>query len=152
MSHDADGWLYGGHLGVQQQYGRIVAGLEVSYSELDLSDTVGSRSAAAASARSTSTRLFTATARLGLARDHWLAYVKGGYATADIDTVIFKTGSSKWVTSGWDSGWTLGAGIEFNCLSRFIVGLEYDYVNLDVDDRTGSAGLRRQEAIHVFRF
>lgn len=137
VSHDVAGWLYGGHLGVQHQYGRVVAGLEVSYSDLDLSDTVASQTGADRHRTIDINSLFTATARLGLASDRVLAYVKGGYATADIDTVIFKGSSPKSVTSGWEGGWTAGAGIEFSCLSRFILGLEYNYVKLDVDDRVG---------------
>ena len=137
-SHDADGWLYGGHLGIQRQYGRLVAGFEASYSELDLSDTVASQIGGGRYRTIDIDSLFTVTARVGLARDSWLAYVKGGYAAADVDTAIFKDSSAKSVTSGWDGGWTIGAGIEFSCLSRFIVGLEYDYVKLDVDERAGT--------------
>lgn len=137
VSHDTDGWLYGGHVGVQRQYGRVVAGLEVSYSELDLSDTVPSAIGGGRYRSIDVDSLVTVAARVGLARDSWLAYVKGGYATADVDTAIFKAGSDKSVTGGWEDGWTIGAGIELSCLSRFIVGLEYDYVKLDIDQRTG---------------
>jgi opacity protein-like surface antigen len=41
-------------------------------------------------------------------------------------------------TSGRADGWTIGGGLEFNCLSRVVLGLEYDYVKLDVDDRWGA--------------
>jgi outer membrane immunogenic protein len=138
FKHDANNGLFGGHLGVQQQYGRIVAGLEISYSDLDFSDTVESAIVPNRFRTLDIDSLFTATARLGLARDHWLAYVKGGYASADVDTAVFiggTAGSSD--TSGRADGWTIGGGLEFNCFSRFILGLEYDYVKLDVDDRTG---------------
>lgn len=138
MSQDAGGGIYGGHLGVQHQYGRLVAGLEVSYSELDLSDTAPSQAIANRSRTVDINSLFTATARLGLATDHTLLYVKGGYAAADLDTSVFITGSPvKSTVSGWDSGLIFGAGIEFKCLSRFILGLEYDFVSLDVDGRSG---------------
>lgn len=137
ITHDPSGWVYGGHLGVQHQYGRIVAGLEVSYSELDLSETKASISGGGRVRDIDIDSLFTATGRLGLASDHMLAYVKGGYAAADVGAFISSNGSPKLGASDWEGGWTLGAGIEFNCLSRFIVGLEYDYVSLDIDDRKG---------------
>jgi outer membrane immunogenic protein len=78
------------------------------------------------------------TARLGYAFDHWMPYVKAGYAGANIDTLVYMggggTGSS---TSGWENGWTVGAGLEFLCGRGFVLGLEYDYVRLDLDSRDG---------------
>lgn len=136
VSHDGNGWLYGGHVGVQHQYGRIVAGLELSYSKLDVSDTVLSKIGGERYRTIDVDALFTATARIGLARDHMLWYIKGGYAAADVETAIFKGYSPKSTTSGWDSGWTIGAGVDVLCHSRFILGFEYNYVDLDVDDRT----------------
>lgn len=137
VSHDVGGGLYGGQVGIQQQYGRFVAGLELSYSSLDASDVVISQSGGGRHRAIDIDSLFTATGRLGLARDHMLVYAKGGFAAADVDTAIYKNPSAQSVTSGWATGWTVGWGVEFACLSRFILGLEYDYVSLNVDDRTG---------------
>src|SRR5262245_30517769 len=85
MSQDASGGIYGGQLGIQRQYGRIVGGVEVTYSELDFSDTAASSIIPDRWRTVDINSLFTATARLGLATDRALLYIKGGYAAADID-------------------------------------------------------------------
>jgi opacity protein-like surface antigen len=135
VSHNLGGGLYGGQIGLQQQFGRFVAGLELSYSDLDASDAVLSRIGGGRMRSVDIDSLFTATGRLGLARNNVLIYAKGGFAAADVGTAIYKIGSPQSVTSGWAVGWTAGWGVEFSCLSRFILGLEYNYVSLNVDDR-----------------
>ena len=54
FSHDASDWFIGGHVGVQHQWNRLVAGVELSYSNLHLSDTAESRCCGNVSAPSTS--------------------------------------------------------------------------------------------------
>jgi len=68
-----------------------------------------------------------------------MAYVKGGYASANVDTRVYSgahpgPGSS---TSGRESGWVIGAGLDVLCARGFLVGIEYNYVHLDIGDRDG---------------
>ena len=100
FSHDASDWFIGGHVGVQHQWSRLVAGIELSYSHLHLSDTAESTLLWERFRTIDIEQLFTATARLGYAFDHWLAYVRGGYASASItDTRVFMNGSPGSTTS-----------------------------------------------------
>jgi len=139
VSHDLDGGFYGAHVGVQRQWDHIVGGVEVSYSKLDLSDTVESTVIADRFRSIDIDTLFTATARLGYAFGDRLAYVKGGYAGTDVDTAVFPgDGASTTKTSGWTDGWIIGVGFEHLCTPRLVLGIEYDYVKLDMDDRTAT--------------
>jgi outer membrane immunogenic protein len=116
FSHDFGNWIAGGHLGVQRQRGRLVAGIEASYSRLDFSDTVASTLIPGRFRHIGIDNLVTVTGRLGYAFDHSLAYVKGGYAGADVDTQVYADPAGPIsATSGWEHGWTVGAGLEFMC-------------------------------------
>jgi hypothetical protein len=78
-----DGSLAGGHLGFNHQFGRWVGGAEVSLSDSDVAsneDDFG--------AKTEIDKLFLATVRLGYAWDRSLAYVKGGYASADLKLAV----------------------------------------------------------------
>jgi len=138
FDHNPQGWVGGGQIGLQRQSGRYVFGIEASYSALNLSDTAESLLLANRFRHIEINDLVLVTARLGLALDHWMPYVKAGYAGANVDTLVYMggggTGSS---TSGWENGWTVGAGLEFLCGRGFVLGLEYDYVRLDLDSRDG---------------
>ena len=138
ISHDMSGRAFGGHVGIQQQYGNRVIGLEVSYTDLDLSDTVESTVIPDRFRQIEIDSLLLVTARLGYATDRWMAYVKGGYASAQVDTLVYAGGGGTGsATSGTVGGWTIGAGLEMLCWRNFRVGLEYNYVHLNMDDRGG---------------
>jgi outer membrane immunogenic protein len=138
ISHSMSGGALGGHVGIQQQFGNRVIGLEVSYTGLDLSDTVESSVIANRFRQIEIDSLLVITGRLGYATDRWMAYIKGGYASAQVDTLVHAgLGSAGSSTSGTVGGWTLGAGLEMLCWRNFRVGLEYNYVHLNMDDRSG---------------
>jgi outer membrane immunogenic protein len=145
FGHDPGGWFGGGHVGLQHQWSHLVAGVEVSYSALNLSDTVESKLLPGQFRLIDIDSLVTVTARLGYARDRWLAYVKGGYASADVDTA---DPLSK--TSAREHGWTIGAGLEVLCSPGFVLGLEYDYINLGIGHREGM--LAEEESFTYSRF
>jgi len=76
-----------------------------------------------------------ATAKVGYAYKRFLAYAKGGYAGAMVDT---KTrfpvpGIPVFVnkTSEWHNGWTVGGGVEYALTNHIIIGAEYSYIDLD---------------------
>jgi outer membrane immunogenic protein len=95
-----EGYIVGGQLGLQRQFGNIVLGIEGTLSATDMD---GSSSAEwgfnaiecfglcfGAAAEGTQSleveidNLFTVTGKLGFAYEDWLFYAKGGYASADI--------------------------------------------------------------------
>jgi outer membrane immunogenic protein len=138
ISHNPSNWLVGGHGGIMRQFGSVVAGFEAAYYGLRLTDTVESQALANRFREIDIHDLVTLTARLGYARDQWMAYVKGGYAMASVDTRIFVGGvPGGTTTSGREDGFTVGAGLELLCGHGFIVGIEYDYTKLDISDRNG---------------
>jgi outer membrane immunogenic protein len=72
-------------------------------------------------------------ARIGFARDNWLVYGKAGYAGARvkvsvIDNLAPNVGSGD--ASDWNSGWTVGAGIEYGLTTNIVLGIEYNYLRL----------------------
>jgi outer membrane immunogenic protein len=165
-SHDLDGFLVGGHLGLQRQFGQIVFGVEASFSggRLDGSSTtafdgvIGIPPLAGATwdGETTSTtrigEIFTATGRLGFAWDRWLTYVKGGYASADVSRssstgvevtacVFFVcgngSGSGSTSSDARHHGWVVGGGLEYMIGSNVSFGIEYNYIDLGAKTHNG---------------
>jgi outer membrane immunogenic protein len=166
-SQEVEGSLAGGHLGFNHQFGRWVGGVEVSFSG---SDVEGSASrpwivediSVEAEGKTKIDSLFLATVRLGYAWNRSLAYVKGGYASADVKlraTGEIGDGEFAFSSSERHAGFTLGGGFEYAFTNRVIVGLEYNRVDLGsathvgfgtVDNNVG-VGLERVEpdVLHV---
>ena len=135
-----DGWIAGGHVGVQHQFSHWVIGAEASLSSLDVNDTIRSTGPFATNTYSTEIEtLATATARLGYAWDKWLGYVRGGYAAAAIKTSATERPSFAHDGSSreWHNGWTVGAGLEYAIRPDVIFGVEYNYVDLQAKTHVG---------------
>jgi outer membrane immunogenic protein len=75
-----------------------------------------------------------AVAKAGFAYDRFLFYAKGGYAGALVDSdAKVLTGVNAGIhlkTSQWQSGWTAGGGVEYALSKHWIVGAEFDYLDL----------------------
>lgn len=134
-----DGWLAGGHVGLQRQFDRWVFGIEASITggDLDGSKTI----AGMADVKATVSDILTITGRLGYAWRDRLFYVKGGYASADVDLSI----STFWGAFSGHSrvdGWTAGFGFERQITHNVSIGLEYNYIDLGAKSFTfaGSGG------------
>jgi outer membrane immunogenic protein len=145
FSHDASSWIAGGQIGLQHQFGNWVAGVELSLSGVDLKESNNFTTPFGDDLRTTSEihNLFLATARLGYAWDRWLGYVKGGYASAEVEfTTIFRpTGATINTSKDREHGWTVGTGLEYAISPNVILGVEYNFVRLNIDDRTGTDSL-----------
>jgi len=137
---DADGWLAGGHLGLQRQFDRWVVGIEASFTggNLDGSTTIGSGAAPVNIATSLSDLLMI-TGRLGYAWHDRLFYIKGGYASADVDFTISTPGGVYSSNSRLD-GWTAGIGFERMITRNVSFGIEYDYIDLGGKNLSFSGG------------
>jgi outer membrane immunogenic protein len=87
--------------------------------------------------------LFTVTGRLGYSfSPGWLGYVKGGYASAKVDTAGVTNPPVaglllNWNTSQWHDGFVVGVGGEYKITQNITLGLEYDYVGLSTSDHVG---------------
>jgi opacity protein-like surface antigen len=132
---DLGGAMAGLQIGGDYQFGALVVGAEASGAWADVIGTNTCFSTAPAGRHSgfncgsRVTALGTATARLGYAFDRSLLYLRGGFAwnrqddsfnTAWFDKRVAVNGAA-------NSGWTIGAGIEYALMSNLSVALEYKH-------------------------
>jgi outer membrane immunogenic protein len=131
----------GGHLGYQYQWNWLVLGAEAGIYKGPYSKD------SKASPYYPSTDVWTAdistitkaTAKVGLAYKRFLGYAKGGYAGALVDTrVEYAAGGVERETSVWHSGWTVGGGVEYGLTKHWIIGAEYNYIDLGSKTHTSS--------------
>jgi opacity protein-like surface antigen len=128
--------------GWQRQFGtKLVVGVEAGFSLLRFDTTEDSPLAAEfpdllpALRRSVEVGdIFMLTARLGYTDGRWLAYAKGGLASAEVD-VGYRDLSTGATTSsgGRETGWTAGVGIDYALTQNLFLGIEYNYVHFRAD-------------------
>src|SRR5262245_18929016 len=124
--HNDAGSAGGAQVGLQKQWDWIVVGAEVAYTRMDLASTKPSVFVAGTSLSSHASDLLLVTGRLGFAWQHILAYVKGGYANADVSfTGIGVTASKR------ADGSVAGLGLEFGVTPNITIGAEYYWVKLN---------------------
>ena len=133
--HRIDGWLVGGHAGVQIQFDRFVVGFEVNglAARIDGSDIIGFNPAFVGAAEVD--RIWTVGPRAGVALNNVLIYGTGGVAFARLHTeAIFSSGAAAgttfWTSRVWHSGWFAGGGVEYGFTPNIIVGVEATHVRL----------------------
>jgi outer membrane immunogenic protein len=128
----------GAQAGWQRQWGHLVAGAEVAYTSLRFDGSSLSPLSALSPevippvSRSVELRdIVTFTGRLGYADDRMLAYVKAGWANADISASYSTPGTGVVLSSssGRENGWTAGVGADYALLPNLFVGIEYNYMN-----------------------
>ena len=144
FNHSPSAAAYGLQAGLQHQWGNIVAGIEVSFTgNHDLQERTDAGNAALTGAgRIRGTEIDSigiVAGRLGWAAGNFMPYVKGGYAVGRVSFgsadqnapgISPMNGSSE-----WSSGWNLGAGLEWAWKPDVILGVQYDYINLEGKDR-----------------
>jgi outer membrane immunogenic protein len=130
-SNKPDGWLAGGQIGFNWQNGPWVLGLEATWAGADIEEKFQSPFNVNVDFYSWVDSIYTVTGRVGYAWDRWLVYGKGGFASAEIGTKI----QNRVTLVTWDhgarhDGWILGAGVEFMLAPNWILGVEYNYMDL----------------------
>jgi outer membrane immunogenic protein len=148
FDYKVKGFLGGGQVGVNQQIGNLVIGIEADASwaniKGDQTATLGGPLLGLTQTVSASTKidaLATLTGRLGLAQDRWLIYVKGGAAWArekhDFNlaqtVVIFAPVTQTATASGSEDrfGWTFGIGSEVALGGNWSFKSEYNYLHMN---------------------
>jgi outer membrane immunogenic protein len=130
---DSSGFLGGGQIGANWQWGSMVLGLQADISATDLS---ASSSAApvgfpTASVNYKTDWVSTLTGRIGYAQNNWLAYFKGGVAWAHNKySVVNATPATNFVGGDTETGWTIGGGLEYGFSPNWSAFIEYDYIDL----------------------
>ncbi len=129
--------------GWQRQWGKLVAGFEAGLTIVRFDSTTAadqqlgfeSGLLVGGLTRSVETSdIFTFTGRLGYADGRWLAYAKGGVASAQID-VTYRDALTATTTSsdGRETGWIAGIGIDYALSQKLFLGVEYNYVHFRSD-------------------
>jgi outer membrane immunogenic protein len=144
-----EGLIGGLHAGIQRQWGNFVFGGELSYSSgqgrlvndngvlIVPCSSCGGVGTYSNTYKTSIDNLFTATARLGVAIDRVMVYGKAGYAAAKIETEVLddpNTGGifgDFWSSGGvWHQGYTAGVGVEYMVVPSLVLGIEYNFTNL----------------------
>ncbi|MBY0560481.1 outer membrane beta-barrel protein [Hyphomicrobium sp.] len=159
-----DGYVVGGQVGFQRQFGRWVLGVEGTLDATGMDDSaktdwqfdnigcfgffcIGAAGAGAQTLDAKIDQLYMVSGKIGYAFDDWLAYVRGGYAGANVTAqssiggdVIGCFGGCIMVpvsTSSKDqkrmNGWSVGGGLERMVLPNLTIGVEYNYISLGAE-------------------
>jgi outer membrane immunogenic protein len=121
---NVDGFVIGGTVGYNLQFGSWVFGLEgdIAWSDIKGSTTTN----CPLGCETKNSWLGTARGRFGYAFDRFLPYLTAGGAFGDIQANA--TGFSG--TKKTQFGWTAGAGLEYAFLHNWTAKIEYLYVDL----------------------
>ena len=137
-----DGWMAGGHFGLNYQARQWVLGFEgaVTWTGLKGSSTGVFAALGADPAAIYETKLdwlATLTPRLGWDFGQWLPYLKGGLALGQVTSKLslqkgnmLHPAPQTFQETNNHLGWTAGAGVEYRMSQSWIAGLEYNYVDL----------------------
>ena len=122
------GGLVGGTIGYNLQTGVWVWGLEGDFdaSWMKGSDSSGSGVCTGVGCETKNSWFATARGRIGYAAGHFMPYVTGGAAFADVK--MTPAGGSS--TTETRVGWTLGGGLEYGFTGGWSTKLEYLYTDL----------------------
>jgi outer membrane immunogenic protein len=121
------GGFAGGTLGYNWQFGTIVAGIEADGAWADISNSV---TVAGITSSDKIQALSTIRGRVGVAFDQVLLYGTGGLALADEKVSVTGFGVTL-SDSRTQTGWTVGAGLEWMFAPRWSLKAEYLYRRFD---------------------
>jgi outer membrane immunogenic protein len=146
--------VLGGILGgANLQMGQWVFGGELTFSGTGLSSTRAGPFFPGRDTLSTDLNWFaTAEGRVGYSWDRVMIFGKGGWAGGGVnlrlnDSVDGVSASKDAFTGG---GWTIGGGFDYAIWNGVLLGLEYDYINLRINNAAlacGACGALGQPAI-----
>jgi outer membrane immunogenic protein len=139
LDRSQDDAIVGGQIGIQHQFGTFVVGAEAAYSSAAaFGDNWTDRRPANGSTFTSELKMdaiFTIGARLGWApTTRWLLFINGGYATAQVNQRLRNAAGVEQTdlnTSARHDGWYLGGGVEYALTPNWILGLEYQHIDLD---------------------
>jgi outer membrane immunogenic protein len=131
FTNDGSGFIGGGQIGYNYQFGNIVLGVEGTLSGTSLTDDVRSFKSPAVTYSTDVNTITTVTGRLGFAVNQWLAYGKFGWAGAQVDVSARNAAlPDSFSFDDWRSGWTVGTGVEYKVAPNISLGMEYSFIDL----------------------
>jgi outer membrane immunogenic protein len=128
-SHTASSWLAGGQVGFNYQIAWFVGGVEAQISATKLQGSNAIPFFPAISVNSKTDTLGTFAARIGIAMDRTMFYLKGGGAFAH-DKFWTSTAAAPVLSEATDTrwGWMIGVGVEWAFLDNWSVKAEYNHL------------------------
>jgi outer membrane immunogenic protein len=136
LSNNRSGFIGGGQVGYNWQISpQFVLGVEWMFDGTDISSNA---TGTFLSASEKVDWMNTVAARFGYAANNWLFYGKagGGWVRDSATLTSVATGLSVGA-SDTNSGWLLGAGIEYGFTPNWTMRVEYDHFGLSDVSRTG---------------
>jgi outer membrane immunogenic protein len=132
---DEHGVVASGRVGYNWQHSMFVFGVEGDIGWLGADGTGTSRISSDTHVTSDGGLFVTARGRLGVAFDRTMVYGTGGYFGANLRSKVFDNIGATLHTSdaGFQSGWTVGGGIEHMIGARWSLKGEYLYYDLGRD-------------------
>ena len=131
-------FIGGGQLGFNWQVNYFVLGFEAEFDGLANNNNTGTvliPTVGAIQVTANNRWITTAAARFGVTNGYWLFYGKAGggwVGTDDFTVTNVTTGASATVSNNdGNSGWLVGAGIEWAFLPNWSTKLEYDFLGLN---------------------
>jgi len=130
---EPDGWLGGVYVGYNYQFtNNVVLGIDADFAWTGADDdsTIFLGGLEAGTLHSELDWEGAVRARLGYAVDRWLPYIAGGVAFGKLDGQAFDlTGASIASDDETNTGWTIGAGLEYAFTDNVIGRAEYRYTD-----------------------
>jgi outer membrane immunogenic protein len=136
---DMNGWLGGGQIGYQRQFGSLVVGVEASGLAGNLDGSAPDLVTTGGTISVDIKNMIALNGRLGWAADNWLIYATGGYVRADVDAHDRFPAFSNYDygTDDHHNGWNIGGGVEYMIARNVSLGLDYRHVELDAKVHDG---------------
>jgi len=146
--NDKGAFIGGGQLGFNYQFGNFVLGVEGDFDGVANTNSAGNGVVGppfgTILVTSNNRWITTLAARFGVTNDTWLFYGKagGGWVGNDGFTITNTvTGASiTGSNNNTNSGWLVGAGIEWAFAPNWSVKIEYDYLGLNSQTFSAPAG------------
>jgi len=127
------------HAGTQYQFQHFVVGGELSFAASGINDKITSPYFPDSDTETGTIKSFgTAVGRIGYAFDRFMIYAKAGYAGGDVG--FRARDNSALVTyqqTNWQSGYALGAGLDYAMTDSMTLGVDYTHVDLGSAQTTG---------------
>jgi outer membrane immunogenic protein len=134
FSFNKSSWIAGGQVGCQYQWTNVVFGVEGTWSGMDLNQTDTSVFDPNRTRTLKLDEIATVVGKLGFAWDRAMFYAVGGWADGRFNW--FAINNATGVNGGfqnWQSGWTVGGGIDYMVMPSLVVGVKFDYYNFKFD-------------------
>jgi outer membrane immunogenic protein len=160
---NSTGFLGGGHVGFNYQFGSWVVGVEGEGSWTDLSISRISSSLVSGTSvgfSADSNWLAMATARVGYTAYQFLFYLKGGVAWMDVDyTASALTGgvvTNSITVNDTRLGWVVGGGAQLALSNNWSIRAEYNYIDFGTEQflfplAAGTTTVDVYSQIHAFK-